>query len=310
MTKSIAFAIALTALLVQANHAQESSAQPGNPVIPAATVKVADQIKLPAKEPGVLVQLSVKEGTQVKAGQVIGKIDDSEPQMKKVAALADYKGAYNRWQDDVEIRYAQAQAAYAKIKYDKLVDTNKQAIKSVPEVELNEAKLDWEHFKLAIEKSIHDKELAKYEAMTKQAEFDAAELAIKRRTIVAPFDGVVEKIERKQEEWVQPGDTILTLLRLDTMHVEGAIDQKQYDPNEIQGCDVAMEVVLARGRKTTVRGKVVKVSNLVRFDGMYNIRAEVANVQEHGLWVMRDGMPATLTIQLGTGGNATAARTP
>jgi hypothetical protein len=68
--------------------------------------------------------------------------------------------AYAPSLDDVEIRYAQAQAAVAKAKYEKLVETNKQAVKSVPEVELNEAKLEWDHFKLAIEKSIHDKELA------------------------------------------------------------------------------------------------------------------------------------------------------
>lgn len=308
MTKSTPLAIVLITLLVHTSHAEQPAAQAGNPVI-HGVVRVADQIKLPAKEPGVLVQLAVKEGSQVKAGQVIGKIDDSEPQMKKNAATADYAGAWNRWQDDVEIRFARAQAAVAKIKYEKLVQTNLQAIKSVPEVELNEAKLDWDHFKLAIEKSIHDKELAKFEAFTKQAELDAANLAIKRRIIVAPFDGVVEEIKRKQEEWVQPGDTILTLLRLDTMHVDGAIEQSQYDPNEIQGCDVAMEVELARGRKTTVRGKIVKVSNLVRSDGVYNVRAEVANLQEHGTWVVRDGLPATLTIQLGTGGNATAART-
>ena len=190
----------------------------------------------------------------------------------------------------------------AKVKYEKLLETNRLTAKSVPEVELNEAKLDWDHFKLAIEKSIHDQELAKFEALTKQAEFEAADLAIQRRTILAPFDGVVEEIKRKQEEWVQPGDTILTLLRLDTMHVDGAIEQSQYDPNEIQGCDVAMEVELARGRKTTVRGKIVKVSNLVRSDGVYNVRAEVANLQEHGVWIVRDGLPATLTIQLGTGG--------
>jgi multidrug efflux pump subunit AcrA (membrane-fusion protein) len=268
---------------------------------------VADQIKLPAKEPGVLVQLAVKEGTQVKAGQVIGKIDDSEPQMKKMAALADYKGAYKRWKDDVEIRFARAQELVAKAKYEKMLESNRLTEKAVTEVELNEAKLDWDHFKLAIEKSIHDQELAQFEALTKQAEFNAAELAIQRRTIIAPFDGVVEEIKRKQEEWVQPGDTILTLLRLDTMHVDGAIEQSQYDPNEIQGCDVAMEVELARGRKATVRGKIVKVSNLVRSDGVYNVRAEVANLQEHGVWIVRDGLPAMLTIQLGTGANATAA---
>jgi multidrug efflux pump subunit AcrA (membrane-fusion protein) len=305
MTKSTSLAIALIPLFIRAGYAQQAAAA-GNPVI-HGVVRVADQIKLPAKEPGVLVQLAVKEGTQVKAGQVIGKIDDSEPQMKKVAALADYKAAYKKWKDDVEIRFAKAQAEVAKATYEKMLESNRMTPRSVTEVELNEKKLEWDHFKLAIEKSYHDQDLAQYEAMTKQAEFDAAELAIKRRTIIAPFDGVVEEIKRKQEEWVQPGDTILTLLRLDTMHVDGAIEQSQYDPNEIQGCDVAMEVELARGRKTTVRGKIVKVSNLVRSDGVYNVRAEVANFQEHGVWIVRDGLPATLTIQLGTGANATAA---
>ena len=310
MTKSIFLTLALMILLAPFARAQQPSTPSGNPTITGVT-RVADQIKLPSKEPGVLVQLLVKEGTQVKAGQVIGTIDDSEPQMKKVAALADYKGAYNRFMNDIEIRYAQAQAAVAKVKYEKLVETNKQAVKSVPEVELNEAKLEWDHCKLAIEKAIHDKELAKYEAMTKQAEYDAAELAIKRRTIVAPFDGVVEEIKRKQEEWVQPGDTILTLLRLDTMYVDAPIEQSQYDPSEIQGCDVVMEVKLARDRKTTVHGKIVKVSSVVRPDGAYNVRAEVANTQENGTWVVRDGLPAELTIQLGTGGaNAATARTP
>src|SRR4029078_12446867 len=99
----------------------------------------------------------------------------------------------------------------------------------------------------------------------------------------------------RQKEWVQLGDTILPLLRLGTMHVDGAIEQSQYDPNEIQGCDVAMEVELARGRKTTVRGKIVKGKNFVRAGGVYNVRAEVANLQEHGVWIVRDGLPATLT---------------
>jgi len=305
MAKSSLIAITFLAVLLPSARAQQSVGQPTDPVVDGV-VRVADQIKLPAKEPGVLVQLSVKEGTQVKAGQVIGKIDDSEPQMKKAAALAEYKGAYKRWKDDVEIRFAKAQELVAKAKYEKMLESNRLTAKAVTEVELNEAKLDWDHFKLAIEKSIHDQELAQFEALTKQAEYDAANLAIQRRTIIAPFDGVVEEIKRKQDEWVQPGDTILTLLRLDTLHVDGAVKQSEFDAAEIQGCDVAMEVKLARGRTTTVRGKIVKVSNLVRSDGVYNVRAEVANMQEHGTWLVRDGLPATLTIHLGTGANATA----
>jgi multidrug efflux pump subunit AcrA (membrane-fusion protein) len=312
MNKSLLIAALLTIGLVGISRAQQPAAQTTNPEI-KSVVRVADSIKLPAKEPGVLVHLGVKEGSIVRRGQEIGKIDDTEPRMKKIAAGADYAGAYKRWKEDIEIRYAKAQADVAKAEYDQLVETNRMAAKAVAEVDIRKAKLEWEHFKLAIEKSYHDQELAKFEAFTKQAELDAAELAIQRRTIVAPFDGVIEELKKKQDEWVQPGDTILTLLRLDTMNVEGAIAQGQYDQHEVQGCDVSVTVKLARGREVTARGKIVKVSNIVQYrgansPGVYNVRAEVPNTQEHGTWVLRDGLPATMTVQLGTGQNATAKK--
>jgi multidrug efflux pump subunit AcrA (membrane-fusion protein) len=113
---------------------------------------------------------------------------------------------------------------------------------------------------------------------------------------------MVEKKFRKQDEWVAPGDPILYLFRLDTVHVEGAVEQSKYDPHELQGCDVTVEVQLARGRKETVRGKITKVSSVVRLDGKFEVRAEVPNRQEHGTWLLRDGLLATMTIHLGTGG--------
>lgn len=307
MTKSSLVALGLLVAFMQTARAQQPAAQPADPTV-VGRVAVADQIKLPGREPGVLVQLTVKEGSFVRAGQVIGRIDDSEPQMKKASATAEYAGAYKRWTDDVEIRYAKAQALVAEAKYEQLVAANKITDKSVAQVDLNEAKLEWDHFKLAIEKSRHDQELAQFEALSKKAELDAANLAIERRIIKAPFDGVIEEIKRKQEEWVQPGDTILTLLRLDTMYVEGPVNQKEFDPSEVQGCDVGVEVQLARQRKMTVRGRIIKVSTQVRNHGVYYVRAEVANQKENGNWVLRDGLPASMTIHLGTGGMGTASR--
>jgi multidrug efflux pump subunit AcrA (membrane-fusion protein) len=304
MTRALHVFFVVFAVLTATVRAQ-TAAQVSDPVV-EALVKVADEIKLPAKEPGVLVQLAVKEGMQVRAGQVIAKIDDSEPVMTKKAASAAYAAAYKRWKDDVEIRFARAQADVAKADYEQLQETNRLAEKAVPSVDLRRAKLDWDHYVLAIEKAGHDQELAKFEAYTKQAELDAADLAIQRRLITAPFDGVVEELKRKQDEWVQPGDTILELLRLDTMHVEGAVEQSKYDPHEVQGCEVTVEVEMARGRKATVRGRIIKVSSVVRSDGVFNVRAEVANKQEHGSWMLRDGLPATMTIHLGTGGTGAA----
>jgi membrane fusion protein, multidrug efflux system len=305
MKRSLLFPVFLVALVALRVHAQPVSSESSDPVI-AGLVKVADEIKLPAKEPGVLVQLAVQEGNNVKAGAVIAKIDDSEPQMQLVAAKAAYSGAYNRWKEDIEIRFSKAAALVAKAEYEGLVESTRLAEKAVPESDLRKAKLEWEKSILGGEKSIHDQTLAKFEAYTKQAEWDAAKLAIERRIVKAPFDGIVEEIKRHQEEWVQPGDTILTLMRMDTLHVEGAIEQSKYDPHEIQGCEVAVDVEMARGRKASFKGRIIKVSSIVRSDGVYNVRAEIANQQDNGNWVLRDGMPALMTIRIGTGNAAPA----
>lgn len=290
------------AMAMQA-FSQPPSPPTGDPVV-QGLVKVADQIKLPAKEAGVLVHLAVKEGMSVRAGQEIGKIDDSQPQMQKTAAIYALNAAIKQAKDDVEIRYAAKQADVAQKDYEKMEEANRMAQRAITEVDVRRAKLDWDRAVLAIEKAKHDQEVAQLEAWIKQAELDAAKLAIERRRIVAPFDGVVEEINRKQAEWVNPGDTILTLLRLDTVHVDAAVEQSQYDPHELQGCEVTVEVQMARGRKETFRGRIIKISSVIGFqtsEGTYNVRAEVANRQEHGSWMLRDKLPATMTIHLNTG---------
>jgi multidrug resistance efflux pump len=293
------------AALAAASRADQDSAQLENPVVDGL-VKVAQEIKLPGKEAGVLVHLAVQEGAPVRAGQVIGQIDPSEAEMQKKAAGSAYQAAYEKWKDDVEIRYAKAQADVAKAKHELMLESNRLSRGAVTQVELNEAKLDWDRAVLGIEKSNHDKKLAAFDAMTKKAELEAAELGLQRRVVTAPFDGVVEEIKRHQDEWVQPGETILTLLRLDTMQVEGAVEQREYDPYEVQGCDVTVEVELARGRKATFRGRIIRVSSIVRSDGVYNVRAEIANQVEQGHWLLRDGLPAKMTIHLGTAAAAPA----
>lgn len=309
MRHFLAIALAVFAVPLATTSFGQDSTQIKDPTI-VGLVKVADSVKLPAKEPGVLVQLAVKDGAIVKAGQVIGKIDDSEPQMQKEAATAAYKAAYRKWQDDVEIRFAKKQAEYSKARLDLMKESNRITEKAVTLVELNEAKLEYEKNMLGIEKSGHDQELAKYEAKTKETELTAAEQAIQRRVIRAPFDGVVEEVKKHQDEWVQPGDTILDLLHLDTMYVEGGVDPSQFDRKEIANCEVTVEVEMARGRKASFRGRIINVSSALRYDNKFNVRAEIANQQEQGNWLLHDKMPASLTIHVGTGTTPASAQRP
>ncbi len=297
---ALAMMIALTATAIADPYAASSV----NPVLTGCLVKVDDDIKLPSKEAGVIVHLAVDEGSQVKTGDKLAQIDDSEPQMQKKAANYAWAAAVKKYEDDVEIRYSTKAAEVAKAEHELMEVTNKLAAKAIPLVEVRAKKLEWERSTLAIEKATHEKELAKYDAYTKQTEFDAAEMKIQRRSIVAPFDGEVVGVLRKQDEWVNPGDAILRLVRLDTMRVEGAVEQGEYDPYELQGCEVTVDVEMAHGRKETTKGRITFVSSLVRGDKKYLVRAEIANRQENGHWLLRHGLPATMTIHLNTADKA------
>jgi multidrug efflux pump subunit AcrA (membrane-fusion protein) len=309
--------VALSLLL---SFAQVSLAQVGGVEIPSAEVsdpviegmvKVADDIKLPAQEDGVLVHMTVEEGSIIRKGQQLGQIDDSMQKKQRLAADYAFKVAYERGLDDVEIKFAKAKSEAAKADYDLMLETNRIAAKTITVIEMRQKEMEWIAATMSIEKATKDQKLARLEAVAKKAELDIADLAIQKRIIKAPFNGMVEKVYRKQDEWVMHGDPIMYLFRLDTMNVEGAVEQAKYDPHELQGCDVTVEVQLARGRKETVRGRITKVSAVVDLDGKYAVRAEVPNREEHGSWLLRDGMVATMTIHLGTGsGGGGVTRVP
>jgi multidrug efflux pump subunit AcrA (membrane-fusion protein) len=283
-----------------------------DPVLYGCLVKLEEDIKLPSPEAGVLVQLSVKEGSQVRQGEVLGKIYDEEVQIQKKAAEYALGAAYKAATDDVQIRYADKSAAVAQKKYESSMEADRRAAGSISQIEIDKDKLEWDASILSAEKALHDQALAKFEYHQKKAERDAAQLAIGRRTILAPFNGEVVTIYRHQDEWVSPGDAILRLVRLDTMLVEGLVDESAYDPHEMNGCDVTVEVEMARGRKEQMTGRITYVSSLARGDGRYIVRAEVDNRQEHGRWLLRDGMTATMTIRLNTAGAGAmdVSRTP
>jgi multidrug resistance efflux pump len=291
--------------LAQLGDSDQLSAQPSDPEIDAL-ITVDDVVKLSAEEAGVLKHLGVDEGDVVRAHQKIGQIDDSAAQIQLKAAEYAAQAALQRSQDEVEIQFQKASALVWEDEYEELRESNRLAPRSVTDSDVRQAKLKWDQARLGTEKTTKDQQLAVFDYHAKRAEVAAAQLAIKHRVITAPFDGVVEEIFRRQDEWVTAGDPILHLFRLDTMKVVGVVDSTKYDPHEIQGCEVTVVVPMARGREETVRGRITRISTIERGDKKFEVGAEVANRQEHGAWLLRHLQMGKMTIHLGTGGRAAA----
>lgn len=271
-----------------------------DPTFAPCLVKVKDEVEIPAQKEGVLTELTVIEGSVVKAGDKIAVIDDLEARAAVEVAKFAQEAAEKRAKDNIEARFATKSAEVAKKDWDRDIAANLQSPGAVPEIEVTQKKLMFEKSQLQIEKAENDQILASLDAKTKQAERAAAEVALKKRSIFAPFDGEVVKLHREKSEWVNPGDPILTLMRFDILYAEAKVPTGQFDREELLGKQVTVTVDRARGNEISLPGKVVYVGQMVESGGYLTARAEVQNVKEGTSWAIQPSAypRAKMTIHL------------
>jgi multidrug resistance efflux pump len=290
-----------------------------NPIIESCSVTPLTkdgEALVPAQEAGVIVGIDVKELDEVKfdeakkEGAVMVRIDDKMAQKQYANATAEYNAAKQKADSDIDIQVAEAARDTSWFEYQKNLLANQGGadgkggiVKGVPgavtQVDIEHSKYQWIHAKLAIDQYKNEKIVNTYTADAKKAEMESAEEAIRRRKVCAPFPGVVEKIMPHIGEWVKPGDTVVRLIRMDHLKVEGYLKvTADYNPGDVMNRPVTVKVVLAKGREESFPGKIVYVDPEVKSLREYMVRAEVDNRQENGQWLLRPGLPAKMEIQL------------
>jgi multidrug efflux pump subunit AcrA (membrane-fusion protein) len=266
--------------------------------LPNCVLSLDAQAEIPAQEPGVLTSIPVREGQSVVTDQLLAQIDDLIPRMRYEVAKNKLEVSQKQAEDDIDIRYARKAAAVAQAIYEGSVKSNQTVTGAVADADVKQQKLEWEKFLLSIEKAQKDFEVARLQVKVSEAELQAANADVEHRRLVAPLDGVVVELMRHQGEWVQAGETVMRIVRVDVLRVEGRLNIKDYQPSEIRDRSVSIVIKLPGDKRATVPGRIVYVSPLVATGGYFDVRAEIKNRQEDGVWVLSPGMSAEMTIQL------------
>lgn len=275
-----------------------AGAAPTDPVLKHCLVSLIEEVQLPGREPGVLIALDAKEGMQVSAGDVLGRIDDTEATVAKRVKQLEHETAKEQATNDVDVRYAAAAAGVAEFAWQKAVQANERSKGSVAQVEIQRLQLDHRRAVLQIEKAQLDRRVASLTAETKAAEVEAAEVHIERRQLRSPIDGVVVTVHRHLGEWVPPGDPVFRIVRVNRLRIEGFLNAAEFGPEEVGGKTVTVVAELARGKKETFQGKIVFVNPLVAAGGEYKVWAEVDNKSMNDQWLLRPGSNVVMTIHL------------
>lgn len=202
-------------------------------------IRLIDEVEVPARATGALAESRVREGSAVKAGELLARIDSSEAELERQRAGFEQKLAAQLAQNDVALRSAEKAFAFAQADYGRLQRAAAAQPRSVSQSELEKARLDMEQAALDREHAEQELSAARLREKLAAAALAMAERQVEIRSIVAPLDGVVVSMLRKPGEWVAPGDKILRIVRTDRLRAEGFLDADNV-PVGLQGTRVML----------------------------------------------------------------------
>lgn len=286
LVRMIALVIVASGLLAGASSARAADIE-----IPSALVKLLEQVEVPAREAGALEKLTVREGEMVAAGDALGKIDDRAPAFDKSKAEIELAGAKKLAESDVKVRFAKKSAEVAAAELRRALDSSARLAESVTASELDQLKLVADKTRLEIEQAELEHELSQTAVALKQNDLATAEHAIRQRQITAPLAGFVAQVLKQPGEWVEPGEAIVRILRLDRLKAEGLVSADAFD-GSLMGRRVTLTVT--QGQKLVqYTGKIAFVSPEVDpVNGQVRFWAEIDNAD----LALRPGLHGSLTI--------------
>jgi RND family efflux transporter MFP subunit len=197
------------AWLVGGVLALASGAAHAETVITGTTVPVA-KVDVPSVLNGQLAEIFVKEGSAIKKGQPICKLDDQLQQLTVQLKQLDADST-------VEIRDAQAQIDYAQNEYTRA----RQLGGAGSPAELRQKELQLLEAKLALE--------AKTQAAAqKKIDCEREKVTLEKMTIASPLDGSVLRIDKQVGESINQSDTVATVVQTTRLQVPFFLDKSYF----------------------------------------------------------------------------------
>jgi RND family efflux transporter MFP subunit len=269
-----------------AAKAEAGTAKSGRPISCDGTcnVKLLDEAVLAFERPGILGAIDVQEGDLVKSDQFLAKLKDDVAKAAVDVAEATAEAS------EVEIKYATAAAEIAQTEVDRMDKANLKLAGTVPDLEVQRAKLNAVKTALEVEKARHTRDinvLKRDEAVAQAATF----------RVEAPFDGFVSRVHLTKGASVKQGDPVIRLVSTRKMKVEGKVGVRDA---ALLRAGMKVNVQLASeaaggdaGKSFSGKLVFVDVETIpVTRPAAVRVWAEVDNVDN----LLRAGLTATMTI--------------
>jgi RND family efflux transporter MFP subunit len=235
-----------------------------------SVLSVEHQVDVSTQRDGVIVSIAKDEGNAVKAGDVMGQLDDRSLQMELIKARDDLKVSQNN------VKYKEAELKAKSAAHRRQQQLRTLGLSSDADLEAAEFQAKGAEF-----------DLLGWEALVEsgQAEIHRLEINIDQTRLRAPFSGVIVRRYVREGQGVAKEDKCFRVSQLAPLQVLFQVPESSGRRPE-RGAPV--DLFLVADSKRLLNARVVKVSPTVDPAGdSYNVTAQLTGTGQSDL---RPGM--------------------
>ena len=281
----------------QSDQSTQSNSGHGQKItVPYCSIEFVDDIKLPALEAGAINAINVQEGQFITAGTIVGQINDALPHYELDRAKLRYQNAFRAAKDTSSVSAAQKEYELARKVYEKNKRLNASGSRSQSEVNESRFRRDIAMFKL--EKANNDRQMAFGEAKVELAGMDSVKQRIARHTLRSDYNAYVVDIYKKPQEYVNIGDEVMRLARMDQMWVQASLNATSLNAADAENRPVTVTLKTANGQEETFEGKIDQVSLEYVSAEEYQVKIKVQNRRVGNSWLLRPFSQVSMVIHM------------
>ena len=244
--------------------------------VEGAILKTIETTTVSSQVTGVIQNLNVKEGSRVQQGEEIARIRDVAVRLQLERSKRAVEIAKRKQDSDIDEQIAVKSQAVASNEYQWAIEANSRVSNVYPPKEVDRLKLILDRSNLEIQRAVYQRELAELETAQAEMEVKQNQELLLRHHVTAPCAGMVVAVEKRVGEWTEPGTSIVKIVEIDRLRVEGFLNTADADPQWI-GTKAIIRVEVA-GATYEKEGELVFISpDANPVNGQVRVFVEVEN---------------------------------
>ena len=258
------------------------------------TLDLLDRVTVSASVDGVIKTISGRIGSPVLKDKLLVQLDTDRRTLELKAKKNEHQALKIKSENDSRAKTGEVREASARFNLKKLREVNYRV--RVPALEIARAE---SQVKEATQERLGARqEMSQFE-FEARASYDEGQLLkfdLAKSSIQSQYDGIISRVEKRVGEFVEAGQPIVEVYRMDRLMGVVLINQEQLPPESAIG--VGGKLSIEHDGETLTRDiSIVRILPRLDIDGKYRAFVEMDNEKSPaGNWLLLPGMVGKATF--------------